>query len=343
MTGLKGIMRFTRGLFAVIAIAVALIASGAAVPAVAEQPASVNPEASGVKEDKLLKSLKPQFGITSAIEGRGSIPGKKSYRLEQPPGRDWEGFRSTSLAKIAGASILGTLALLCVFYLIRGKVRITHGRSGRTLIRFGSIERFAHWMTATSFIILGLSGFNLTFGSSLMLPIIGPEAFSSVTRLGKFAHNYVSLAFALGIFLMFVMWVKDNFPALHDIRWIRQGGGMIGLGHPPAGRFNAGQKIIFWSVVWGGSALSVSGYMLMFPFVLTDFGGQQAANVIHALTGVIMVAIIIAHIYIGTVGMEGAFEAMGSGTVDVNWAREHHSVWAEKELRREGYKPPAAE
>ena len=343
MTGLKGIMRFTKGLFAVVAIAVALVASGAAVPAHAEQPASVNPEASGVKEDQLLKALKPQFGSTSAIEGRGSIPDKKSYRLEQPAGRDWESFRSTSLAKIAGVSILGTLALLCVFYLIRGKVRITEGRSGRTLIRFGSIERFAHWMTATSFIILGLSGLNITFGRSVLLPIIGPDAFSYVTQLGKFAHNYVSFAFALGVVLMFVMWVKDNFPALRDIRWILQGGGMIGLGHPAAGRFNAGQKIIFWSVVWGGLALSVSGYVLMFPFVLTDIGGQQAANVVHALTGVIMVAIIIAHIYIGTVGMEGAFEAMGSGTVDVNWAREHHSVWAEKELGREGYNPAPAE
>lgn len=338
MTGLNGMMRFAQALLAVVAMAF-LAASFAS----AQQPNSVNPEASGVKEQQLLNALKPAFGRTSAIEGRGSIPDTKSYRLEQPAGRDWETFRNTSLAKVGGGAILGTLALLVVFYFIRGKVRITSGRSGRTLVRFGSIERFAHWLSATSFVVLGLSGLNITFGRSLLLPLIGPEAFSNITQLGKFAHNYVSFAFALGIFLMFVMWVKDNLPAWSDIRWILQGGGFVGLGHPPADRFNAGQKMIFWSVFWGGLALSVTGYVLMFPFVFTDIGGQQAANIVHALAGVIMVAIIIAHIYIGTIGMEGAFEAMGTGNVDVNWAREHHSVWAEKELGDDGHRPVPAE
>ena len=116
----------------------------------AQQPTSVNPEANSVKEDQLLKALKPEFGKTSAIEGRGSIPDIKSYRLEQPAGRDWEAFRATTLTMIGSGSILGTLALLCVFYLIRGKVMITDGRSGLTMLRFGSLERFAHWLSATS-------------------------------------------------------------------------------------------------------------------------------------------------------------------------------------------------
>lgn len=323
--------------------AVALFAGVTSGPIAAQQPTSVNPTASSVKEDQLLKALKPEFGSTAAIAGRGSIPDKQSYKLEQPAGRDWENFRATTLANVGAISVLGILGLLCLFYLVRGKVAISAGRSGQTLVRFGGIDRFAHWLTATSFIVLGLSGLNITFGRSVLMPLTGPETFANLTQLGKFAHNYVSFAFALGIVLMFVLWVRDNMPALRDLRWFAQGGGLIGLGHPPAGRFNGGQKLIFWSVVLGGLALSVSGYLMMFPFVFTDVGGQQAAVVVHALTGVVLFGIIIAHIYIGSVGMEGAFEAMGSGKVDVNWAREHHSIWTEEQLGSQGRKPTPAE
>lgn len=303
----------------------------------AQQPTSVNPTASSVKESDLLKALKPPaFGQTNAIEGRGSNPNAASYKVIQPEGRDWQVFRDTTLSRVAALSILGILALLVVFYLVRGKVPMTGGRSGKTLVRFGSVERFAHWLSATSFIVLGISGLNITFGRALLAPLLGPDAFAAFTQFGKFAHNYVSFAFALGITIMFVMWVKDNIPVLRDLRWFAQGGGLIGLGHPPSDRFNAGQKVIFWTTVLGGIALSISGYLMMFPFVFVDIGGMQAATVVHALVGVVMIGIIFAHIYIGSVGMEGAFEAMGSGEVDVNWAREHHSIWAEKMMARDG-------
>jgi formate dehydrogenase subunit gamma len=324
-------------------IALVMFTIAIAGAASAQQPTSVNPTASSVKEDQLLKALKPEFGKTESVGGRGSIPDTKAYRLIQPEGREWQNFRNTTLSQVAMISILGILALLTVFYLVRGKVKITGGRSGQTLVRFGSVERFAHWLSAMSFVILGITGLNITFGRTLLLPIIGPDAFTAFSQFGKFAHNYISFAFALGIVLMFVMWAKDNIPSLRDIRWFAQGGGLVGLGHPPADRFNGGQKVIFWSVVLGGIALSVSGYILMFPFVLTDIGGMQAANVIHALVGVVMVGIIVAHIYIGSVGMEGAFEAMGSGKVDVNWAREHHSIWAAKKLAQSKGKPAPAE
>jgi formate dehydrogenase subunit gamma len=303
--------------------------------AYAQQPTSVNPTANAVNEEQLLKALKPaEFGGTSAIGGRGTIPDKKSYLLEQPAGRTWDSFRQTTLTSVGAIAILGMTGLLGIFYLVRGKIKIDGGRSGRTLVRFGSIERFAHWMTATSFIVLALSGLNITFGRSLLLPLAGPDVFANVTQLGKYAHNYVSFAFALGIVMMFLAWIKDNLPSSVDVIWFAKGGGLVGSSHPPADRFNGGQKLIFWSVFIGGVALSVSGYMLMFPFAFADIGGQQAANVVHALAGVIMVAIILAHIYIGSLGMEGAFEAMGSGTVDENWAREHHSIWAKKVMSR---------
>jgi formate dehydrogenase subunit gamma len=305
-------------------------------PALAQ--GSVNPTASSVKEQQLLEALKPD----QQIKGRITIPDRNASSLIQPEGRDFRSDRDAN-ARIGGLAILGTLALLVGFYLVRGKVRISGGASGRTITRFGSVDRFAHWLTATSFLALGLTGLNITFGRSLLLPLIGGSAFTSLSQAGKFVHNYVSFAFVLGIVLMFVLWVKDNFPALRDIRWFVQGGGLIGLGHPPADRFNGGQKLIFWSVILGGAAISVTGYMLMFPFVWTDIAGMQWANVWHGLIGAILFAIILAHIYIGSVGMEGAFDAMGSGEVDLNWAKEHHSIWTDRVLQRGGGKAAPAE
>jgi formate dehydrogenase subunit gamma len=136
------------------------------------------------------------------------------------------------------------------------------------------------------------------------------------------------------VLIMLVVWIWDNLPDRYDANWLKTGGGMFDKSnrtHPPAARFNAGQKLIFWTVVLGGIAMSISGIFLLFPFSYTDINGMQMAQYVHATVGVLMVAIIIAHIYIGTLGMEGAYEAMGSGTVDLNWAKEHHSAWVEKQ------------
>lgn len=297
-----------------------------------DRSGAVNPTASAVNEKQLLDALKPGQGIN----GRSSIPDARASRLEQPDGRVFREQRDAN-ARTGGLAILGILGVLAVFYLVRGKVRITNGPSGRTITRFGFLDRFAHWLTATAFILLALTGLNVTFGRSILLPLIGPSAFTSLSVTGKFVHNYVSFAFVLGLVLMLLLWVKDNFPALRDVRWFLQGGGLIGLGHPPAGRFNAGQKLIFWSVILVGGAIAFTGYMLMFPFQFsTTIFDMQWANVWHGFLGLILTAVIMAHIYIGSVGMEGAFDAMGSGEVDQNWARDHHSVWAEKVIGKPG-------
>jgi formate dehydrogenase subunit gamma len=111
---------------------------------------------------------------------------------------------------------------------------------------------------------------------------------------------------------------------------------MVGHDHPPAYRFNAGQKAIYWIVVLGGAAIAASGYVLMFPFYGTDVTSMQWAEVAHGIVAVLFIAAMLGHIYIGTIGMEGAFEAMGTGEVDLNWAKEHHSLWLEQEQARTG-------
>ncbi len=298
-----------------------------AAPASAQQPTSVNPTAQSVKEQQLLKELQK-------IQGRGTLPEARSQVLEQPAGRDWRQFHQVTLRWIGAVAILGMLAVLVLFYLIRGMVRIEAGRSGRTLVRFNAFERFVHWMTATCFIVLAVSGLNITFGKELLAPWISPEAFASWSQLAKYAHNYLSFPFTLGVVLMFLMWIAWTFPSGVDLEWIREGGGIVGSKHPPARRFNAGQKMIYWVVVLGGGAAAITGYLLMFPFYATDVAGMQLAQMVHGIVGVVFIAIMLAHIYIGTIGMQGAFEAMGKGEVDVNWAQQHHSLWLEKEQQR---------
>ena len=74
----------------------------------------------------------------------------------------------------------------------------------------------------------------------------------------------------------------------------------------------------------------------MFPFYGTTIAGMQLAQMVHGTVAVLFVAAMIAHAYIGTIGMEGAFEAMGEGTVDLNWAKQHHRLWLEEEQARVG-------
>jgi formate dehydrogenase subunit gamma len=316
-------VRFTAGALALLFL-VALAA-----PCGAQQPTSVNPTASAVKEQQLLEEM-------SRIRGRGTIPDTRSYTIEQPAGRDWRRFHEVTLRWIGAIAILGMLALLVVFYLVRGMVRLESGRSGRVIVRFNGFERFVHWMTATCFIILALTGLNITFGKRLLLPLMAPETFTALSQWAKYVHNYLSFPFTIGVVVIFLMWLAGNVPNRGDIEWMKRGGGIVGHDHPPAYRFNAGQKGFYWVVVIGGGLMAASGYLLMFPFYGTDIATMQGAQMVHSVVSVLFVAVMLAHIYIGTIGMEGAFEAMGTGTVDVNWAKEHHSLWLQQEQARKG-------
>ena len=282
---------------------------------------------------------------TSTINPNGKV-------LIQDGGMWWLHFRQGPLATYGGWLLLGTIVLLAVFFLLRGRVKIEGGRTGSTVLRFQWIERFAHWLLAGSFILLAFTGLFTLFGRKFLIPVFGHE-FNSVLLIGsKFIHNNVSWAFMLGLVMVFVMWVWHNLPDRTDLTWFAQAGGIIGNKHPPAKKFNAGQKIIFWGVIVLGTSVSVSGLSLLFPFdmplfshtfsVLNGWGvpgwfgwsdfpvhlapqeEMQYAQLWHAIVAFVMMAMIIGHIYIGTLGMEGAYDAMGTGEVDENWAHQHH-------------------
>ena len=329
-------------------LALALVLTGLSIDlAQAQQPTRVNPTADSVQEKQLLDALKPG---QDAVRGRVSIPDKRGGELIQPAGQDWRVWRETTLPRIGAISIVGMIVVLLGFMAIRGRIKVESGLAGREVQRFNSVERFAHWLTATAFIVLALTGLNVTYGRQMLLPVMGPDLFTAFSQWAKYMHNYMSVAFVIGLVMMFVQWVIYNLPMPNDFKWIAQGGGIIGKNHPPAGKFNAGQKGIFWITIVGGLFLSITGYFLMFPFYQAPAGlgdytgtmaGLQSVSEWHGLIGVLMIAVILAHVYIGTVGMQGAFWSMGSGKVDVNWAKQHHSLWADRVVPKEGSGKPA--
>jgi formate dehydrogenase subunit gamma len=323
MTGLLARARFIAG-----AVAIAGLIAFAAPAHAQQQNPLIDPGARVLNEETLLRQ-------SPRIEGQIDQLDERARVLIQPVGRTWDHFHEVTLYWLGAIVILGTLAALAAAYFVLGRLRISAGRSGRKVLRFKAFERFGHWLTAVSFVVLGISGLNITFGKHLLLPLIGNDAFSAFSQAAKYAHNFTSFPFVLGLVLIVVMFIKDNIPEKSDIEWFKQGGGFIKSKHAPARRFNAGEKLVFWGALGAGVAVSVSGYLLLFPFYVTNIADMQIAQVVHSIFAILFVALILGHIYIGSLGMEGAFEAMWTGEVDFNWAKEHHDLWLEDELAKD--------
>jgi formate dehydrogenase subunit gamma len=315
-----------RSEFLATGLVVLIIFCSAPALAQSEKDQTVNPTAQSVQEQQLLQKLRK-------VEGRVTIPDPKAGILEQPQGREYQTFHERILPWLGAIVILGMLVALALFYLVRGPIRLERPPSGIRIKRFTSPERLTHWLTASSFIVLAITGLNYVFGKRLLMPLIGPDAFSTCSLWAKYLHNSFAWPFMLGLLLMAVLWLRDNVPDRYDLEWLKQFGGFISNRHPPARRFNAGQKLIFWSVIFGGLALTASGIVLLFPHV-AEIDGIHIAQYVHAVSAVVMAAIILAHIYIGTIGMIGALDAMVSGEVDLEWAKEHHRLWIEEEQAR---------
>ncbi len=298
-----------------------------------------------------------------------SSKGPAATVIIQDGGMRWLKFRNGPLKNIGGYLLLGTIIFLALFYVYRGRIMIEGEKTGVKILRFKLIERFGHWLMAGSFIILALTGLISLFGRFGLIPIIGKSAYAAIAGIGIFVHNWTSWAFMVGLVLVFVMWVIDNIPKRHDLKWIAQAGGLFSEGvHPPSTKFNAGQKLIFWIVILFGVTISVSGLSLLFPFQITLFAPtfeflnatgisgilglgelttalapheeMQLAQTWHAIVAFGFIAVIFAHIYIGSVGMEGAIDAMKSGEVEEQWAKEHHGLWVD-EVKQKASATPA--
>ena len=308
----------------------------------------------GVSDPELWRALR--YGTANISVSAG---GEVATVLVQDGGMRWLLMRNGPVAEYTAYGLGGILALLVLFYLLRGKILIDGEKTGRTVTRFKAVERFAHWVLAGAFILLGLTGLYSLFGRMVLIPLFGKESFASIALVSKWVHNNVSWAFMIALVVIFFMWVANNLPNRTDLKWLAMGGGIFKKGvHPPAKKFNAGQKLIFWSVIVLGASISASGLSLLFPFEMPMFAAtfakmnalgltemlgmeplrtvlapqeeMQLAQLWHTIVSCVLIVIIIAHIYIGSVGMEGAYDAMGSGEVEEQWAREHHSLWLDE-------------
>jgi len=274
--------------------------------------------------------------------------------LVQDGGMSWLLTRQGGIQAFAGDGIDGIIVALAAFYFLRGRMSIEGGPSGQTIERFKAFERFGHWCLAGSFIMLAITGLLLLFGRSVIIPVFGHEANSTIATFSIWVHNNIAWVFMASLVAIFVMWVAHNIPTKLDLQWFAQGGGIVGHAHPSARKFNGGQKLIFWMTVVLGASVSMSGLSLLFPFEFPMFAStfevintivpamglqtdllpheeMQLAHLWHAIVATTMIIAIVAHIYIGSVGMEGAFDAMGNGQVDLEWARQHHDLWVEEE------------
>lgn len=248
----------------------------------------------------------------------------------QTRGQDWRLIRLDYLRPMGGYLLLVTLGALALFFLLRGRVRIEGERSGRLLTRVSQTSRLVHWFVAVTFILLAVSGLTILFGRVLLMPLIGKEANSVLTSAMMQGHNLFGPLFIVGILLMALMFVKDNIPTLGDVKWFLKGGPLF-LGHEPAGKYNGGEKLWFWTAVISGIALSLSGIVLLFPQITGSIDYPMLANLVHGIAALIVIAFSMGHIYLATV-VEGTMEVMTTGKCDETWARQHHELWAEQQL-----------
>ncbi len=257
-----------------------------------------------------------------------SLPGRETNVLIQPWGQTWRAIRDGRIAVYGGWALVVVFLAVMVFYMRKGPLQLHAPPTGRRIRRFNAWERSVHWSTAISFTILACSGLIILFGKGVLLPLIGYTLFSWLAIIAKNLHNFVGPLFSICIILLFLTFIRDNFFRRYDMQWFRHLGGLVTGEDVPSGRFNGGEKMWFWGgVLFLGSIVSASGYVLDFPNFNQTRETMQFANMIHATASIMLMMGAIGHIYMGTIGMAGAFDAMRTGYVDETWAREHHEYW----------------
>jgi len=248
--------------------------------------------------------------------------------LIQSEGETWRQWRNGPITIYGGWLLALVFVALVVFFLIRGKIMLEGQPTGRKIQRFSLVERLAHWSVAIAFIVLGLTGLTMLFGKHLIIPLIGYSAFSWLAIIAKNLHNFIGPLFFVSILLFIAMFLRDNVWQAIDALWIKKAGGLMSGEHVPSWRFNFGEKTWFWiGVVMLGLLVSITGLVMDFPGNGQIRQDMQLAHILHASGAILFLALSLGHIYIGTVGMEGALEGMKTGYVDETWAKEHHEYW----------------
>jgi formate dehydrogenase subunit gamma len=274
----------------------------------------------------LPKSEAPEAGVL--IQPYAQYPGSRLTNA----GEAWRQTRNQWIIPYGGALVLIVLGAIGLFYWRVGPIKLHEKPTGRKLERFTPFERSAHWANAIAFSILAISGLVMAFGKFFLLPLMGTTLFGWLTYVLKNAHNFAGPVFAVSLLIVIITFVRDNLPAKGDLDWLLKGGGMLGGEEVKSGRFNGGEKIVFWGGVFLlGLIVLGSGLVMdkLIPGLVYERSTMQLAHMVHSVSNILMVVMFMAHIYLGTVGTEGAYQGMKTGYVDETWAKQHHALWLE--------------
>ncbi len=245
-------------------------------------------------------------------------------------GEAWRQVRNQWILPYGGALLLIAVLAVGMFYWRTGGMGGHEPDTGRVIERFTYFERAAHWSVAISFVLLAVSGIVIALGKFFLLPVIGATLFGWLTYALKTLHNFAGPVFAVALLVFIFTYLRDNLPRAGDMGWLAKGGGMFSGEHVPSGRFNAGEKIVFWGgVIVLGLIVVASGLVLnqLVPGLANTRSQMQIANIVHGVSSFLMMAMFVGHIYMGTLGVKGAYQAMTTGYVDEAWAKEHHELW----------------
>jgi len=255
-------------------------------------------------------------------------PANEAGVLIQSQGETWRQIRNGPVTLYGGWLLVLVAAAILVFYMIKGPLTLHDKPTGRLIERFPRYERVIHWITASSFLILAVTGLAVLFGKHVLTPVAGHSVVAYLLVACKNGHNFIGPLFAFSMLAMIIIWARDNVWQNIDALWIRKAGGLIGGEHVPSGRFNFGEKTWFWiGVTILGLTVVISGFVMNFPNFGQTRSDMQIANIVHAVAAILMLVLSLGHIYMGTIGAHGAFESMKTGYVDETWAKEHHEQW----------------
>jgi formate dehydrogenase subunit gamma len=275
--------------------------------------------------DPAYTSIKGQE-VNVLIQPTMKLPGQPALT----GGEAWRLFRNGVITPIAGWLLAAVVVVIGAFYAWKGPVKVHDKPTGRLIERFTPLQRYLHWVMGISFAVLAITGIVILLGKHVLLPVMGHTLFSWLTILSKNLHNFVGPIFVISLPVFIVLFIKDNLPRRYDLKWFGSAGGMFGGKHVPSGKFNGGEKVWFWAgVVALSLVVCVTGLILLFPNFDQVRAAMIQANIIHAIAAILVVVMSLGHIYLGTIGVEGAYRAMRHGYVDEAWAKEHHGLWYE--------------
>jgi len=297
-------------------------------------PATSAADANSAKQQQERQIVQPLNNQPVWSEARSGSPqttqvrGRETDVLIQPEGQTWRTMRNSMVSVYAGWALVIVFLAIGGFYAWKGPMRLHEPLTGRKIRRFTNWQMTIHWTTAWTFVALAITGLIITFGKNILLPLIGYTLFSWLTIFGKNLHNFLGPLFIVCLVLLFFTFVRDNVWRKYDWNWVRHAGGFISKHDVPSGKFNAGEKGWFWLGVFvAGITVSASGLILDFPNFNQTRGTMQIANLVHLSIAALFMLAALGHIYMGTLGQIGAYQAMSTGYVDETWAKEHHLYW----------------